>query len=219
MFFSPNTAFLLNPIPRSPWESFKTAGNENPVFDSVTTSPEPSERDSEPHRGEEREKLESNEFNALWRDGLVVFCDKQMPAEMPAPIAAETATEQAIFAGEKAPEGTRVVAGWENKNGKRRDTIVFSGEFDTLIVVCCLVGSNWSVDLFTLHITYLWALVGFYYRHLFALLHHQNSKKIPNPNRRLRLCKAFPVFLLNYRMFSNFNLREFRIKYFIALVI
>lgn len=35
----------------------------------------------------------------------------EMPAEMPAPIAAETATEQAMVPGEKAPEGKRVVEG------------------------------------------------------------------------------------------------------------
>lgn len=36
-----------------------------PVFDSVTTAPEESDRDSEPHSGDEREKLERKEFNAL----------------------------------------------------------------------------------------------------------------------------------------------------------
>lgn len=136
MFFNPNTLFFLKPTPRSRWESFRTEGKETPVFDSVTGGEFP-DREREPQIGGEEgpllllgEKLERKKLRAFWRNGRLLFGYWEMAA-MPAPAAKATEQVRAVAEKEERWEGILVgvelggfLGGWENKNGKRRDTMM-----------------------------------------------------------------------------------------------
>lgn len=142
MFLSPNTLFFLNPIPRRRLESSRTEGNETPVLDSTTVDEEEefSAKESEPQSGSEQwlDLLEKSEFSAFLRNGSFGSWHMAIAAAPAVATTAEAArkVEAVVWGGFGFGFG-----GWENKNGKRRETIVI------MVVVFWEYSGNFKVEL------------------------------------------------------------------------
>lgn len=145
MFLSPNTLFFLNPIPRRRLESSRTEGNETPVLDSTTVEEEEefSAKESEPQSGSEQwlDLLEKSEFSAFLTNGSFGSWHMAIAAAPAVATTAEAARKvEAVVVGLVWGSFGFGFGGWENKNGKRRETIA-------LVVVFWEYSGNFKIEL------------------------------------------------------------------------